>query len=1129
MRIRKLEIRNIASIADAVIDFEREPLAGEPLFLICGETGSGKTTVLDAICLALYGQTPRYEESNRSPTQVGGLACNDPLQLVRHGANDACAAVEFQGNDGRSYRAEWAVESYRNNVKGHKKGDRKDKSVWVWRDCSKTGRTYKSVSEITDLIDAAIGLKFPQFCRTTLLAQGAFTKFLLSGDDEKAEILEKLTNTSRFSELGKAIARVAAEKDQTVRDLVRNLDVRAGLGGARAQKELELSELTLAETKLRGEIALLDGKLGWLDKSAELASKFKSADAALEAAKRELESGVFIRRANTVGEWDATQPVHEACRRMRAAQSEIAESLERIERSKAEYANLKGGCARLARDRHSARRELDSSRGYLDEHAAQAGMFGSCGVIVQNLRDSAASAAKASRTESEISRMRANLPALQQAENAAARRADAAKAAVTLKQTDIDAKCRLRAEMKIEAVRTEKAALEDRRRALDRAAQLLAQARELADESVKMEGVLEAERETLGRNRERLPELKKSVDAKRRSAETADAALKSSRALLDAGIQQVVACLHEGEECPVCGNTIGRLKGADHFSGLIRPLENSCKIALAEFRQAEEEYNRLATKIEADNAAVAKSEAMLNQKRGQLHGVNRKIQEAAAKLGVKDISEPVLTAEELSVSEQLHGLETRERAYDIASGEIEKLQKELNQLNAAVNECDRSRHQAAQAVVTAGQAVADLEKSCGEYRRDAEAKLAAAREKIVLPGWEDAWRADASAFESQLTSQAEDYRRHQTLAVEAKNRCDELSNTLTQAEEGLSEIAELMPDWADLPAGDAPSAGRLLERIGVVRSDVQTALAGRRDAETRRREGEAACTTFLASHPAITRGRLLALVDMDVSPLRRQVDDARSELARKQGEREAAGKALEEHGAIRPEGLAGADTAETLSAAAAALRAEHSRQLQQIGAVRQLLDQDAQLARERHDLERRLELARKDNEEWQGIAGLFGDKEGKKIKRVIQSYVLRNVLVNANHYLKKLSDRYELSCVDLTLTVRDAFDGGVERPAKTLSGGESFLVSLALALGLAGMNDRGLAVDMLLIDEGFGTLSGGEHLNTVMEALEQLNSVCGSRKVGIISHVEALRERIKTHVEVRREGQNPSTVRVLRV
>ena len=115
---------------------------------------------------------------------------------------------------------------------------------------------------------------------------------------------------------------------------------------------------------------------------------------------------------------------------------------------------------------------------------------------------------------------------------------------------------------------------------------------------------------------------------------------------------------------------------------------------------------------------------------------------------------------------------------------------------------------------------------------------------------------------------------------------------------------------------------------------------------------------------------------------------------------------------------------------------------------------------------------------------------------------------------------------DVPNAVVDSFEGGAVRPVNTLSGGEQFLVSLALALGLAGMNDTGLGVDMLLIDEGFGTLSG-EHLNSAIEALERLNAITGSRKVGVISHVERLRERIPTHIEVTRRGHDPSEVRVV--
>ena len=99
------------------------------------------------------------------------------------------------------------------------------------------------------------------------------------------------------------------------------------------------------------------------------------------------------------------------------------------------------------------------------------------------------------------------------------------------------------------------------------------------------------------------------------------------------------------------------------------------------------------------------------------------------------------------------------------------------------------------------------------------------------------------------------------------------------------------------------------------------------------------------------------------------------------------------------------------------------------------------------------------------------------------------------------------------------------RSVMTLSGGETFLVSLSLALGLSSLSHGSLKVNILFIDEGFGTLSS-EYLNTVMEALENLHQI-GGRKVGIISHIESLRERVPTQIRVKRHGNSSSTVEIV--
>ena len=153
---------------------------------------------------------------------------------------------------------------------------------------------------------------------------------------------------------------------------------------------------------------------------------------------------------------------------------------------------------------------------------------------------------------------------------------------------------------------------------------------------------------------------------------------------------------------------------------------------------------------------------------------------------------------------------------------------------------------------------------------------------------------------------------------------------------------------------------------------------------------------------------------------------------------------------------------------------------------------------------------------------LIGDATGKKFRMIAQSYVLTSLIHSANSYMKSLTDRYTLKVTPGTfvITLEDAYQGFVSRAASTISGGESFLVSLSLALALSDIGQT-LSVDTLFIDEGFGTLSG-EPLQNAINTLRTLHTKEG-RHVGIISHVEELRERISVQIQVNQEGNNSSS------
>ncbi|MDE6218131.1 MAG: exonuclease SbcC, partial [Muribaculaceae bacterium] len=157
---------------------------------------------------------------------------------------------------------------------------------------------------------------------------------------------------------------------------------------------------------------------------------------------------------------------------------------------------------------------------------------------------------------------------------------------------------------------------------------------------------------------------------------------------------------------------------------------------------------------------------------------------------------------------------------------------------------------------------------------------------------------------------------------------------------------------------------------------------------------------------------------------------------------------------------------------------------------------------------------------------IFGDKEGKKFTTIALSYILSNLVEHANHYMRMLTDRSTLSLLpgSYLISVEDRYQGYVRRSTSTISGGESFIVSLALALGLGDMGS-GLSTDTIFIDEGFGTLSGTP-LSRAITTLRSLQSKLGKR-VGIISHIGELQERIPVQIHVEKRGErNVSSIRI---
>ena len=193
-----------------------------------------------------------------------------------------------------------------------------------------------------------------------------------------------------------------------------------------------------------------------------------------------------------------------------------------------------------------------------------------------------------------------------------------------------------------------------------------------------------------------------------------------------------------------------------------------------------------------------------------------------------------------------------------------------------------------------------------------------------------------------------------------------------------------------------------------------------------------------------------------------------------------------------------------------------------------LLQADDNLRKQLGDQEQERKMLQDALRPWEMLKDLIGDSEGNRFNNMAQEITLEQLLVLANHRLKFLHSRYSLlkpnDVKDHDLRVSDAFMGGEERTVRSLSGGETFVLSLALALGLSDLASRDIRIDSLFVDEGFGSLDP-ETLDEAMSTLEQLQSE-SNKMVGIISHVESLKERIFTQIRLTKGNSGFSTLSI---
>ena len=298
MKLKQLTLHNIASIEDATVDFEAAPLVDSEVFLISGKTGSGKSTLLDAICLALYDDTPRMRNlkmEGRFDEVKDSLSIKDPRQLMRQHTGEAYVKLSFEGSDGVTYEAQWSVARARKRENA-KLQDRQWSLLNV-----RTGQLLTRVQEVKAAIQRAVGLDFGQFCRTTLLAQGEFTRFLNSNDNEKAIILEKITGMEAYARIGRKIYEITRQKEvdyQLKRQEIEAVQLFSEAEIADYQEQLRQLDSSIEQLQTAKAVTLR--KRDWLTQFEALSQKRKIAEERRAAIVSQMESADFRQQEQEV-------------------------------------------------------------------------------------------------------------------------------------------------------------------------------------------------------------------------------------------------------------------------------------------------------------------------------------------------------------------------------------------------------------------------------------------------------------------------------------------------------------------------------------------------------------------------------------------------------------------------------------------------------------------------------------------------------------------------------------------------------------------------------------------------------------------------------------------------------------
>ncbi len=1251
MKILAIRGRHLASLTDFDVSLEHGPLGRAGLFAITGPTGAGKSTLLDALCLALYDRLPRIKRERGGYLVPAGVADDPALpftdcrHIIQRGQRDAYAEVDFLGCDNQRWRARWQVRPPQRKTS---RPGLRTSEIELFELTASDGAAPETGSrksehgkeETLKLISQKVGLSYEQFCRSVLLAQGDFAAFLKSSAEERASLLEAMTDTRLYTELSKAAHERAKQETAVLKALKDQTGYLKPLSDdERNQCEAEREQLAAQCRELEQQRSICEQARQWYERHDTLEAAFQKAktdhDAALQARHEAEDRRAYLARLDQAA---GLRPLYE---RHATAQQELSQAAQKVAatgqqqsaarvrldaaRSRAEQAERDLARAKAERTARQpdieAARKLDLKLHQVQQQASEAesqlaATRQQFQAQQQQLADAEQAQAQVNEYLAQISRWLEAHPHLQavseqqerwerdiraylevrttlaQLEEQEARLTDSLQCSQTglahAQQALQDAEAQLAANRQTlqhatqhlerltrtqspDARRAARRRLDEQRATLntlrglaEAAGKAERECAEAAHEAQSAQAVLDALQQDTDHHTHKLAGLETRLNERLQKLRRAEATEELAARRPD--------LLVSGQPCPLCGSTEhpdadkpappgDLVVGIRNEVEAVQQQRDACSQAVLELgRRVAAEATRLEAARQRQDKATQEKESRLAAWAKQRSPDLPDSPLAPETLPMLDAASKRLAEEQRQLEAEEHTYEATRRQRDAAQQAVDQSQEQHRHAQETYRQAENARQRLS----------SDLETCRMQYATHVQQRERYLQELATVfsgnPNWQAQLDADANTFLKQAGNDATAWKANVQDRQAATARIQEIERRIAahqsalaaaqiRLEEAERDAAARTAECKDFETRRAEQLGgqpteefcrRLDDAIaqaerafhdarqalGAAEREEARAAADHQAAEERHREKAIAAETArqvldarlaAAGLSEAELDELLTVPQSEQEALRQQLATLDEQVRQTATVLDTRRKELEAHRASAPPGISREDALANLQALEEQLRNQH----QAIGALDEKLRQDAETRRRQQALAAQIEAQERVYRQWVDLDAVIGAADGKTFRMFVQNLQFQTLLDHANDYLRRLRQRYRLLAVkdaSLELQVLDHDLADTVRPISTLSGGETFLVSLALALGLAAMSANKVTVRSLFIDEGFGTLDP-QSLETALGMLDELQAT--GCQIGIISHIPELAERVGYRIAVTPSGRGTSQVAVL--